>query len=171
MIGDKRQILTKLEEELNRWQELLASLSDEQIASSRLSNGWSIKDLMAHLMAWQQVTIARLEAAQHNEEPVLPAWLAGEDPESDEAVDEFNARIYEIYRDEPWSRVHQDWREGFSKVLKLGEEIPEQDLTAPERFLWLKGHPLITVLHGTYEHHHNDHLGPFLAWTHQHQNR
>lgn len=111
MMGDKRQILTKLEEELSRWQELLASLNDERIASSHLPNGWSIKDVMAHLMAWQQITIARLDAAQRNEEPVLPAWLAEEDPESDEAVDKFNARIYEIYRGEPWLRVHQDWRE------------------------------------------------------------
>ncbi|MDQ3461110.1 MAG: ClbS/DfsB family four-helix bundle protein [Deinococcota bacterium] len=167
-MNDKQQILTTLRGEFNRWEGLLAGMSEEQITSSPLSNGWSIKDLMAHLMAWQQVSIARLEAAQLHKEPVFPTWLAGSDPESEEDKDQFNARIYETYRKQSLSRVHQDWRDGFLRFLSLGEEIPENDLLDAEKYPWLKGYTLFAVLQGSYEHHHEDHLVPLLAWLRQH---
>ena len=159
---NKRRILGKLQEEFDRWEKELSTLSEAQVTTSRLPNGWSIKDLVAHLMAWQQVTVARLEAGQRSEEPMLPGWLEGADPDAEE-VDALNARIYEIYQHEPWARVHRAWRDGFANVLKLGAAIPEEDLENPEKHPWLKGYPLMAVLEGTYEHHHDDHLEAFLA--------
>jgi len=123
---------------------------------------------MAHLMAWQQTSIARLEAACFNTEPVLPIWLAGLDPESEEDLEQFNARIYETYHQQLWPRVHEEWRDGFLKFLKLGEEIPENDLMDPEKYPWLKGYSLFAVLQGSYEHHHDEHLEPLLTWICQH---
>ena len=168
MTSKREEILEKLREEFERWEELLASLSEEEITTSRLPNGWSIKDLMAHLMSWQQVTRARLEAARQGEHPVYPEWLAGASPESEDELHRFNARIYEIHREKSWSEVHREWRDGFIEVLRLGEEVPEDDLVEPGRYSWLDGHPLIAVLQGTYEHHHVDHLGSLLTWTGAH---
>jgi hypothetical protein len=167
MMNDKKQILMMLKEEFHRWEELLASLSEEEIIAPHLSSNFSIKDVMAHLRAWQQVSIARLEAAQLNQEPMLPNWLAGLDPESEEDREQFNARIYETYRQQPWSQVHQEWREGFLRFLKLGEEISEIDLLDTAKYPWLKGYALFAVLQGSYEHHHDDHLEPLLVWFHQ----
>ena len=169
-MNDKQQILTTLREEFNRWEELLASLSEVQITAPHLPSNWSIKDVIAHLRAWQQVSIARLEAAQLNKEPVFPNWLSGLDPESEEDRDQFNARIYETYHNKSWSRVHPDWRDGFLRFLELGEAIPENDLLDAERYPWLKGYSLFAVLQGSYEHHHEDHLEPLLDWIRQHGN-
>jgi hypothetical protein len=49
----KKQILSLLKDELNRWEEIIASLSEEQITASQLHANFSIKDVIAHLMAWQ----------------------------------------------------------------------------------------------------------------------
>lgn len=166
-MNDKQEIIASLREEYNRWEELLAGLSEEQITTRHLPANLSIKDVIGHLRAWQQVTLARLEAALHDREPELPDWLAGEDPESDDHLEEFNARIHETYREQPWSSVHQDWRDGFRRVLELGEIIPEKDLLDPEKYPWLEGYPLIVVLTGTHEHHHDDHLQPLLDWFNQ----
>ena len=168
---EREEILARLEEEFEHWEDLLSNLSEQQITTSRLPNGWSIKDLMAHLMAWQGVTLARLEAAQRNDEPTYPEWLAGESPESEEQIHRYNARILRTYRAQPWSRIHRDWRAGFARVLKLAEDIPSRDLMEPERYPWLGGYPLVAVLHGLYEHHHVDHLGSILAWIDDHQLR
>jgi len=169
-MNDKQRTLTTLREEFNRWEELLASMSEEQITAPYLPSNLSIKDVIAHLKAWQQISIARLKAAQLNQEPVFPDWLAGLDPESEEHRDQFNARIYETYHEQPWLQVHQDWRDGFLRFLKLGEEIPENDLLDTEKYSWLKGYSLFAVLEGSYEHHHDDHLEPLLAWIRQHGN-
>ena len=166
-MNDKPKILTMLKEEFNQWEELLANLSEEQIVAPHLSSNYSIKDVIAHLMAWQQVTVARLEAALLDREPNLPEWLAGVVSESDSRLEEFNTRIHETYRKQPWSTVHRDWRDGFLRVLELGEAIPEKDLLDVGRYPWLEGQPLSLVLTSTYEHHHEDHLGSLLDWLNQ----
>ena len=45
-------LLMALSGQFNSWQELLASLSEEQITAPHFDLNWSIKDVMAHLWAW-----------------------------------------------------------------------------------------------------------------------
>lgn len=166
-MNDKKQILTVLKEEFNRWEELLAGMSEAQITAPHLPSDLSIKDVIAHLRAWQQVSIARLEAALLNREPEFPKWLAGLHPESEENRDQYNDWIYQTYREQPWSSVHQVWREGFLRFLELAEAIPEKDLLDVGRYPWLEGYALSAVLQGSYGHHHEDHLEPLLVWLRQ----
>jgi hypothetical protein len=168
-MNDKQQILTTLREEFTRWEELLASLSEQQITAPLLPSHWSIKDEIAHLRAWQQRSIARLQAALLNRAPEFPTWPAGLDPESEEDTTLINAWIYEAFRDQPWSSVHRDWREGFLRFLELGEAIPEKDLLEPGRYAWLGEYRLAIVLTSSYEHH-EEHLDRLLAWLRQHGN-
>lgn len=169
-MNDKKQALSMLEDEYNRWEELISSQSDEQITSPHLYENYSIKDVIAHLMAWQQVSIARMEAAQRNTEPIFPDWLGGQDPESEEKIEEYNARIYEKYREQNWAFVYTKWREGFQRLLELGAAISKNNLFDSEKYTWLKGYALIAVLEGTYDHHHEDHLEPLSAQINQHKN-
>jgi len=48
----KDHILTALREQFESWEELLASLSEEQITAPYFDLDWSIKDVMAHLWGW-----------------------------------------------------------------------------------------------------------------------
>jgi hypothetical protein len=164
MMSDKKQILKILKEEFNRWEELLAGMSEEQITEPHLPSSLSMKDVIAHLWAWQQRSIARMEAALHDREPQFPRWLETLEPDSEDDLDQVNAWIYETYREKPWSLVYRDWREGFLRFLELGEAIAEEDLLEPGRYAWLQGHPLSLVLVSSYEHHHEEHLEPLLAW-------
>jgi hypothetical protein len=164
----KQHILTALREEFNRWEELLASMSEEQITAPHLPSHWSIKDVIAHLRAWQQRSIARLRAAQLDREPEFPQWPTKSDPDSEDNPDEVNAWIYETYREQPWSSVHRDWREGFLQFLELAEPISERDLLDSSRYPWLKGYPLSLILLASYDHH-QEHLEKSLVWLDQHR--
>jgi hypothetical protein len=161
--------MTMLRGEFNRWEALLAGMSEAQITARNLPSDLSIKDVIAHLHAWQQVSIARLEAALLDREPEFPEWLAGLHPESEENTDQYNESIYQAYREQPWSSVHQVWREGFLRLLELAEAIPEEALLEIGRYPWMEGYPLFAVLQGSYEHHHDDHLEPLLGWLGQHK--
>jgi len=165
-MNDKQQILTTLREEFNHWEELLASMSEEQITTAHPVSTWSVKDVIAHLRAWQQRSIARAEAALLNKEPEFPRWPAELDPNSEGATEQINAWIYETHREQSWSSVHQDWKEGFLRFLELGDAIPEKDLLEPGRYPWLKDHPMSFILLASYEHHH-EHLETLLAWRRQ----
>jgi hypothetical protein len=151
----KRHILAALREELDLWEELLADMSAAQITTPLVPSNWSIKDEIAHLWAWQQRTIARVEAALLDRQPEFPRWPAGLDPDGN--PDQINAWIYETYRELPWSQVHQNWSEGFRHLLELAQKISEQDLLAGERYAWLNGYSLALFLLATYDHH-QEHL-------------
>ena len=137
-------------------------MSEEQITGPQLPSNLSIKDVIAHLWAWQQRSIARLEAALHNREPEFPRWPEELDPNSEDDRIELMPGFMKLYRERPWSSVYQDWRAGFLRFLELGAAIPEKDLLDEGRYAWMEGQPLSLVLLGSYEHHHEEHLEPLL---------
>jgi hypothetical protein len=149
----KDHILTALREQFNRWEELLASLSEEQITTPQFDYDWSVKDVINHLWGWQQISVARMNAAVFTSEPKFPNWLI-EFPENwDEDADQTNAWIYKTFHNQSWAETHQNWREGFIRLLDLGEVIPERDLLDGDRYPWLKGYSLAFILVASYEHH------------------
>jgi hypothetical protein len=162
-MSEKEALLELLVEEFNRWEELLAGLSIEQITEPALLGNISIKDTVGHLRAWQQRSIARLEAALSNQEPQFPVWPEGLDPE-DEDVDQINAWIQSIYEPQPWGSVYPVWKHGFLRFIELAQAVPEQDLFDAEKYPWLYGHTAADVIRGSYEHHHDDHYEPLIAW-------
>ncbi len=167
MTNDKKQSLTMLRDVFNRWEDLLASMSEEQITAQELSSNWSVKDIVAHLWGWQQRSVARVEAALHDKEPEYPRWPEQLGPDLEEDVDQTNAWIHETNRGKPWPSVYEDWRAQFLRFLELAEQIPEKDLLDPGRYTWLEGYTLSAVLVGSYEHH-DEHLDQLLAWRDQH---
>jgi hypothetical protein len=162
-MDNKQQNLTELRDVFNRWEALLAGLSEAQLITRQLPAELSVKDLVGHLRAWQQISIARLEAAQHNREPDYSAWPPHLRPGPDEPLEEINAWIHATYLDQPWPAVHQAWRDGFLRFLELAEATPEDDLNPPGKYPWLDGYPLSVVLRGSLDHH-QEHLESLPAF-------
>lgn len=156
-MNDKQQILQMAEETFQRWENFLSGLTEMQITSRMLADDWSIKDVVAHLMAWQQVSLARLEAGLQNREPAFPKWPNRLNPETEEPLEEINGWIYQTHRERPWSGVYADWRQGFLRLLELGRAIPEEALLAVGRYAWLGELPLAAVLTNSCKHH-QEHL-------------
>jgi hypothetical protein len=161
-MNNKKQSIEMLRDIFRRWEKLLAGMSEEQITNPQLPSGLSIKDEVAHLWAWQQRSVARMEAFLQNRAPEYPRWPEALNPDSEEDLDPINAWIYETSRDKPWERVYGDWRAQFVQFLKLVEEVREEDLLAPPRAAWMEGYPLSATLEGTYEHH-EEHLDDLTA--------
>jgi hypothetical protein len=84
-MSEKQQIQTKLSDIFSRWQELLAKLGEDQFTNPLVPSPWTVKDVIAHLWTWQQISVARMEAALHDREPNFPDWwrMFGPDPEED----------------------------------------------------------------------------------------
>jgi hypothetical protein len=160
---DKQQILKELAETFNQWVELLASLSEEQIAEPLLPSDWTVKDVIAHLWFWQQASIARMEAALHDKEPEYPEWweLFGPDPNED--VDRTNAWNYERNKDKSWPLVYADWSAQFQHYRELAGQLPEKDLLKPGRYTWMGDYALSASSMGTLEHH-REHYDTLRIW-------
>jgi len=161
-MNHKPELITAVRQDFQRWEGLLAGLSEEQALAPLPSSHWSTKGVIAHLWAWQQISIARLEAAVSNEEPQFPEWLAGRDPDAEDNVQKCNESVYQAYRDDPWLSVLEVWKQGPVRFLDLAESIPEQDLLQVSRYAWLKDYPLSAVISNSYDHH-KEHFAALLA--------
>jgi hypothetical protein len=153
----KGHVLAALKEQFDRWEELLASLSEEQITAPHFDFDWSIKDVMAHLWVWQQISIARMDGGLNNREPELPKWIVNNIENWEEDADRVNAVTFETYHEKPWSEIYRNRRDGFLKFLDLGNKISERDLLDGDRYSWLEGHSLACILVASYDHH-QEHL-------------
>ena len=162
---DKAQLLQLLHDEFNAWEALLARLSAAQLTDRSAPGNRSVQDDLGHLWAWQQRSIARMEAARTGGEPAYPNWPAtNTDPDADgHSPDQMNAWIFETNRAKTWAQMHAEWRQGFLRFIALAEATPEADLLEKDKYPWLPGYALADVLLGSYEHHHVDHPTPLLA--------
>jgi len=165
----KTHMLAALREEFDQWATVLAGLNEAQITASPKAGELSIKDEIAHLWAWQQRSIARLEAGLNGGEPQMPTWWPDATVTRPDATDahevitnQVNAQIYEAYRDRPWSEIEAQWRVGFLHFLEISEQIPEPALLDASRYAWLNGYSLADVLLGSSDHH-QEHLDKLLA--------
>lgn len=159
----KDHILAALQEQFKSWEELLASLSEEQVTAPNFDLGWSIKDVMAHLWGWQQISIGRMDGGLQDREPQFPAWVNELGKVWEEDANQTNARIYEINHEKPWSEIHQNWRIGFLQFLESGNQLTEKNLLDGDKYPWLGGYSLAFILVASYEHH-QEHLEKLINW-------
>jgi hypothetical protein len=160
----KPELLVSLRDEFTRWEKLLSRLSQGQITARELPGGLSVKDVVAHLWAWQQLSIARLEAARQGRVPDFRLDPANLDPDVEENLDHINAWIHASNLDRPWADVYRDWHAGFTRFLDLAEVIPEPDMMQPGKYAWLSDGLLASVLQGSLDHHHAEHYVPLRKW-------
>ncbi len=159
----KDHILAALREEFEKWEGLLLSLSEKQILSPNFDLNWSVKDVTAHLWAWQQISIARLEAGLQDQKPQFPEWIVESVENWEEDADQVNAVTFETQHNKPWPEVYQNWKSGFLRLLELGSSISERDLLDGDRYPWLNGYSLAFILIASYDHH-QEHLEKLRAW-------
>ena len=148
----KGHILAALREQFDSWEQFLASLNEEQITTPHFDFDWSIKDVIAHLWAWQQISIARMEGGVQDREPEFPKWIVESIEDWEEDADRVNALTFETYHNKSWSEIYKIWRDGFLRFLELGDSISERNLLDGDRYPWLKGYSLAFVLAASYDH-------------------
>lgn len=165
-MADKNEVIEKLADQYNLWENLLPRFTPEELLTPNLVSPLPIKDTVAHLAAWQQLSIARLEAVLERREPVNPDWPTDLVEKEAEDVNPLNAWIESQYKGASWQQVYDLWQGGFRWFLTLAKAIPADQYDSPTLFPWLDGYPLMDVLTGCLEHH-VEHAENLTAWLHE----
>jgi hypothetical protein len=144
--ASKAELLDKMQQGYGEFEDLLASLSEEQMLTPNVNGGWSIKDNIAHLTVWQNYLLNRLQGVidGSTSEPKFLSLTGTEDEE--------NEQIYQQNKDRSLADVLADFRSSYQSVLATIQAMSEESLngtfpwSTSDRQVW----PLIVG--NTYEH-------------------
>jgi hypothetical protein len=134
----------------------VARLTPEQFLAES-DDGWSAKDVLAHVATWEQGTTAMIGGESRPE----AMGIVG-DPETMD-LDSINRQIFEMHRDRPAVEVMAMAREAHARLLAALTTIGDDDLQRPIRDVGggsgpVQESPLIrSIVSDTYEHY-DDHL-------------
>ncbi len=132
----------------------IAPLTDAQMTAPGVNGAWAMRDMLAHLTAWQRRALALLEAARDGTTP--DAFYT--DSTDEREIDRRNAAFFAESRMRPLATVLAEWHATEAAIEAAAPAVSEDDLNATGRFPWLHGRTLAgNVVGETYEHT-GDHL-------------
>jgi len=122
------------------WRELQTTLSrlhPGQWMQPELEGGRSIKDMLAHLTAWERRMLEWLDASYRGLTPERPApGMTWND------LDRLNQLTFDENRDRRLEQVQQEAEAEHAKVLEAIGRMSDADLFEGDRFAWRQGDPM-----------------------------
>jgi hypothetical protein len=129
---NKVLVLERIQTERRRLETSLKGLSREQMETAGVVGDWSVKDVLAHLVEWEQMFVGWYQAGLHGEVPQVPApgisW--GE-------LDRLNQQIYAKHRDRDLDKILEEFRASYDKALATIQEMSEAEMFTPCQYTWL----------------------------------
>ncbi|MEA4908456.1 MAG: ClbS/DfsB family four-helix bundle protein [Chloroflexi bacterium] len=150
---NKQELLDWIRAGRERLEGMLAGLSEAQMVMPG-PEGWSIKDHVAHLTAWELSMVALLQSRPRYAAMGVPAELAAAGN-----VDAINNVLFETQKSRPLPEVLADFRRTHQELLAALVRMSDEDLFRPYRYYQPEasgdnaGQPVVLWLAGdTYEH-------------------
>jgi hypothetical protein len=109
---------------------------------------WSVKDILAHLVDWEQRLILWYQAGLRGENPETPApGMTWRD------LPKLNQQGYERHKDQPLDQVLEEFENSYRQVLSLVESMSEEEIFTEDVYAWTGNSPLLTwIAANTYKH-------------------
>ncbi len=135
------QLLTEMQKEYDALEEFLTTLTPEQMLAPGAMAHWSPKDVLAHLIAWDDMVLSWYKAGLRGKTLPQPAegftWRQ---------LPELNQRIYQEHCDEPLPEVLKQFRAHHRKMLKLVQGLSDEALFTRGRYGWTGKNALASYL-------------------------
>jgi hypothetical protein len=146
--SDKTRLLTDIKTEHQRLENYLELLIEADMLRTGVVGDWSVKDLLAHLTAWEQLFLSWYQAGLTNT-TVRPSPVGM----GRTAIDEINQSVYAENKSKPLAQVLEEFHASYRQTLALVESIPEDDIFGQQRFAWTGKHTLADYVTGNTSNH------------------
>jgi hypothetical protein len=104
---------------------------------------WSVKDILQHLVDWEQRWISWYEAGKRGERVVTP-----ESGYNWRQMGELNEKYRQKFKNRPLEDVMSDFHTSYQQILEVIEEIPEAEMLGLRVYSWTGKLPLIAWIAG-----------------------
>ncbi len=162
----KDELVARMLAERDAWDALIAWVPEEATTIPGLPEGWSVKDVIAHVMAYERWTAAMIRGASTGEPPSTLELYGTEDP-GDIAgmdLDRRNAAIRALYHERPLAEVLVLADRAFDDLVAAVETLPDDVITTPGAQDWTGGESLLRLIPEQSYGHYRQHLPDLRAW-------
>jgi hypothetical protein len=152
----KDELIKQIETEWENLQAALDGLTEEQMHQPGVVGEWSVKDILAHITAWQTRLITTLFKAENGFTP--------DTTDGGQTVDQLNEEFYREMKARSFDRVWDDLDSSYHQILSRLESWKDKDLFDPKRFKWMKGKPFAEYIAGDSYEHYAEHAVQIREW-------
>ncbi len=156
--ANKKEMVNIANGERASWEALLRQVGVDRMELRGVCGEWSVKDIIAHLTAWERRALAGLRAAQEGVWPQPPEWPVNLGEEGT------TAWIFAAHRGRQLQDVLNESRTVFDELIQAFSPLTDQDLTEPGRFEWTQGRSLQALIRENSSEHYQDHSRGVRAW-------
>ncbi len=150
----KPELLQCIRVERDLLEETLARLTPDQMLQPGVDGEWSVKDVLAHISAWERRMLSWLGSHLRGEPPDVPLpW----------DVERMNAETYAQVKDKPLADVLEEFRQSYRESLALAESLTEKQLQTEYTDTWPMGPLWLGVAANTHWHY-KEHRESIEAW-------
>lgn len=159
-IKTKAELMAHIERDWAALQTYLSGLTNAQLTQVQNPDGWTVKDHIAHLDAWERSMIAFLTG-----QPRHTGLGVAEDLYLTYDWDAINVVIFEQHRERPLTDVQAQFEQTHRQLLELLKPLGDDDLLKPYAYYLpdeLKdedGPPTINTVYGNTAYHYREHQG------------
>lgn len=138
----KREFVESVEKEHQTFVELLGSVRRSRYREAGVwGDGWTIRDLLAHLTEWEQMFLGWYRVGRDGGHPILPArgFKWNETPR-------LNQAIWDKHRFKSVTKVIDEFEASYREMFFLIQQLSQEELLTPGHFAWTGKYPLTTYL-------------------------
>jgi uncharacterized protein (TIGR03083 family) len=123
----KQQLLDKLERAWMDLRQSYAGLSEAQLTRPGVTNGWSVKDILAHVTTWEEEALKYLPSILRGEKPPRYKDLYG-------GIDAFNAQMTAKKQTLPLSDILRQLDDTHRRLIAAIQSAPEDQINTETPF-------------------------------------
>ena len=152
----KKEILEHVREGRTALLAALEDLPPDAMLRPGVAGLWSIKDILAHLTAWQSELVTAL--TQLDKPTRVPNIVNIED------IDAWNDEQYRAAARRSVQAVLEDFNGVHKHLLKAVESLDDKTLDDARKFPWMEGEPLWYLIEENVTLHEREHAAEIRAW-------
>jgi hypothetical protein len=129
----KKDLMAAIDKERSALEAVLEALTPEQMVEPGVVGEWSVKDVLAHLVEWEQMALGWYRAGLEGQIAAMPApgYKWNQTPQ-------LNHMIYEKHRDQPLDEVMRQFHASHREIVAVIVGLTDEELFTPGRYAWTR---------------------------------
>jgi hypothetical protein len=148
---NKDELLSAIQRDRASFDAVFAGIPPDRLEEHSLDDGWSPKDVLAHIMAWQQRCLAWIRNGG-GDEPVF----------TEEGMAAYNKEVFEKHKDRTRQDIQSAFESTHNEFVAMIECMTPEVVAAPPA--WADPIPLAAILSSNTDEHYRVHALWLARW-------